>query len=284
MEKMRFEGKVVIVTGASSGIGRSTARLFAMEGAKVVAAARRMKRLEDLRDKVAAENAPGVILPVKTDVRDPAQIEAMFDTCLKEFGHLDILVNNAGVLDGQLPIHETTPEVYDMIYETNQRAVFLCCQRAIRIFLEQGTPANIVNVASAASLRGLKGGAMYVNQARRARPDAQHLRFLLRARHPLQLHRAREHPHRDQQSAARKGHRHPRVADARRQGRPAAHHHEAWREKAHARKAEGLCQRHRLSRRRRRRALHLRRGAEGRRRLAEYVTRTQRRQNDVYAV
>ena len=50
MEKMRFEGKVVIVTGASSGIGRSTARLFAMEGAKVVAAARRMKRLEDLRD------------------------------------------------------------------------------------------------------------------------------------------------------------------------------------------------------------------------------------------
>ena len=49
MEKMRFEGKVVIVTGASSGIGRSTARLFAMEGAKVVAAARRMKRLEDLR-------------------------------------------------------------------------------------------------------------------------------------------------------------------------------------------------------------------------------------------
>ena len=141
MEKMRFEGKVVIVTGASSGIGRSTARLFAMEGAKVVAAARRLKRLEDLRDKVAAENAPGVILPVKTDVRDPAQIDAMFDTCLKEFGHLDILVNNAGMLDGQL---------------------YLCCQRAIKIFLEQGTPANIVNVASAASLRGLKGGAMYV--------------------------------------------------------------------------------------------------------------------------
>ena len=148
MEKMRFEGKIVIVTGASSGIGRSTARLFAMEGAKVVAAARRLKRLEDLRDKVAAENAPGVILPVKTDVRDPAQIEAMFDTCLKEFGHLDILVNNAGVLDGQLPIHETTPEVYDMIYETNQRAVFLCCQRAIRIFFERGIRCNCIEPAN----------------------------------------------------------------------------------------------------------------------------------------
>ena len=159
---MRFEGKVIIVTGASSGIGRATAKQFAMEGGKVVAAARRFERLEALRDEVAAAGAPGCILPVKTDVRDPAQIDAMFDTCLAEFGHLDVLVNNAGMLDGQLPIHETSPEIYDMIYETNQRAVYLGCQRAIKIFLEQGTPANIVNVASAASLRGLKGGTMYV--------------------------------------------------------------------------------------------------------------------------
>ena len=159
---MRFEGKVAIVTGASSGIGRATATLFAEEGAMVVAAARRMKRLEELRDKVAESGAPGRILPVKTDVRDPAQIEAMFDKCLEEFGHLDILVNNAGVLDGQLPVHLTDDEVYDLVYETNQKAVFLCCRRAVKIFLEQGTPANIVNVASAASLRGLKGGTMYV--------------------------------------------------------------------------------------------------------------------------
>ena len=163
---MRFEGKVIIVTGASSGIGRATAKQFAMEGGKVVAAARRFERLEALRDEVAAAGAPGCILPVKTDVRDPAQIDAMFDTCLAEFGHLDVLVNNAGMLDGQLPIHETSPEIYDMIYETNQRAVYLGCQRAIKIFLEQGTPANIVNVASAASLRGLKGGTMYVSTNR----------------------------------------------------------------------------------------------------------------------
>ena len=76
---MRFEGKVAIVTGASSGIGRATAKLFAEEGAMVVAAARRMSRLEELRDTVAESGAPGRILPVKTDVRDPAQIEAMFD-------------------------------------------------------------------------------------------------------------------------------------------------------------------------------------------------------------
>lgn len=159
---MRFEGKVAIVTGASSGIGRATARLFAKEGATVIAAARRLKRLEEVKQKVEELGYPGRIIPCKTDVRDPEQINRMFDLALEECGHLDILVNNAGVLDGQLPIHETSQEIYDMIYETNQRAVYLCCQRAIKIFLEQGTPANIVNVASAASLRGLKGGTMYV--------------------------------------------------------------------------------------------------------------------------
>ena len=159
---MRFEGKVAIVTGASSGIGRATAKLFAMEGAKVVAAARRLDRLEALKAEVEAAGGAGCILPVQTDVRCPDRIDRMFDETLKAFGHLDILVNNAGMLDGQLPIHETSPEIYDMIYETNLRAVWLGCQRAIRIFLEQGTPANIVNVASAASLRGLKGGSMYV--------------------------------------------------------------------------------------------------------------------------
>ncbi|MFR3390984.1 MAG: SDR family NAD(P)-dependent oxidoreductase [[Clostridium] scindens] len=153
---MRFEGKAVIVTGASSGIGRACAKIFAMEGAKVVAAARRLDRLEALKAEVEAEGGAGCILPLQTDVRVPKQIDRMFDTCLEEFGHLDILVNNAGVLDGQLPIHETSQEIYDYEYETNQRAVYLGCQRAIKIFLEQGTPANIVNVASAASIRGIE--------------------------------------------------------------------------------------------------------------------------------
>ena len=273
MEKMRFEGKVVIVTGASSGIGRSTARLFAMEGAKVVAAARRLKRLEDLRDKVAAENAPGVILPVKTDVRDPAQIDAMFDTCLKEFGHLDILVNNAGMLDGQLPIHETPQEVYDMIYETNQRAVYLCCQRAIKIFLEQGTPANIVNVASAASLRGLKGGAMYVMTKHAVLGLTRNISASFFERgircnciEPANILTEINKVPREKGIGI--------LEWQMRAGKAAPLHTitKPGEKKAHARQAERLRQRHRLSRRRRRRALHLRCGAEGGRRLAQYVT------------
>ena len=159
---MRFEGKTVIVTGASSGIGRATAKLFAEEGANVVAAARRFERLEELRDEAAAEGAKGKILPLKTDVRDEAQLNHMFDVCLEEFGTLDVLVNNAGVLDGQLPIHETSKEIYDYVYETNLLAPFLACQRAVQIFLDKGIRGNIVNVGSAACLRGLKGGTMYV--------------------------------------------------------------------------------------------------------------------------
>lgn len=162
MKHMRFEGKAIIVTGASSGIGRAAARQFAMEGGRVVAAARRLELLEELKAEVEAAKGAGCILPLQTDVRIPEQIDRMFDVCLERFGHVDVAVNNAGVLDGQLPIHETSQEIYDYVYETNQRAVYLGCQRAIEIFLKQGTPANIVNIASAASVRGLKGGTTYV--------------------------------------------------------------------------------------------------------------------------
>ena len=158
MEKMRFEGKVVIVTGASSGIGRSTARLFAMEGAKVVAAARRLKRLEDLRDKVAAENAPGVILPVKTDVRDPAQIDAMFDTCLKEFGHLDILVNNAGLRDRRPFAQLDAPALRTML-ESHLVAPFELCRAALPLMPQPG--GRIVHITSIAGPIARAGDAAY---------------------------------------------------------------------------------------------------------------------------
>jgi NADP-dependent 3-hydroxy acid dehydrogenase YdfG len=87
---MELDGAVVIVTGASSGIGAATARLAAARGAKVVLAARRVDRLKELADEL-----PGA-LAVPTDLRDPAQIDSLVDTTLDRFGRVDVLVNNAG--------------------------------------------------------------------------------------------------------------------------------------------------------------------------------------------
>ena len=159
---MMLQGKVAIVTGGTRGIGLAIVRTYLQNGAKVALFGSREETVNKALDELKAENAGWEVIGMAPDLTDYAAVKAAVDDVAHHFGKVDILVNNAGVLDGQLPIHETTPEVYDMIYETNQRAVYLCCQRAIKIFLEQGTPANIVNVASAASLRGLKGGAMYV--------------------------------------------------------------------------------------------------------------------------
>ena len=155
-----LKGKVALITGGAHGIGFSIAVGMAQCGATVCFNCSNEGSLEKgiAAYKEAGVEAHGYV----ADVTDEAAVNAMVAKIKEEVGPVDILVNNAGMLDGQLPIHETPQEVYDMIYETNQRAVYLCCQRAIKIFLEQGTPANIVNVASAASLRGLKGGAMYV--------------------------------------------------------------------------------------------------------------------------
>ena len=105
---------------------------------------------------------PGDITIVKTDVRVPDQIEHIYDVALEKFGTFDVVVNNAGVLDGMRPVHEVTDEIYDLVYETDQKSVFLSCRRAVQILLDQNKHGSIINMGSAASLRGLRGGLMYV--------------------------------------------------------------------------------------------------------------------------
>lgn len=108
---MKMQGKSVVVTGASSGMGDAIVRLFVAEGASVVAVARRKERLEALKESLA--EAPGTIEIYPGDVSDQSICEGMIDFAVEKFGKLDVLINNAGIMDDMSPIGDATNEKYE---------------------------------------------------------------------------------------------------------------------------------------------------------------------------
>lgn len=154
----RLEGKVGLVTGAGSGIGRASAQRFAAEGARVV--------VVDLDGEAAAATAAaieadgGEALALPTDVGDDAAVRAMAAAALERFGRVDVLMNNAGILDDYLPAAEMPDEIWERVMGVNLNAHFFACRALIPQMLENGGGA-IVNVASTAGLNGGNGGAAY---------------------------------------------------------------------------------------------------------------------------
>jgi short-subunit dehydrogenase len=150
---MELGGSVVIVTGASSGIGAATARLAAGRGAKIVLAARRWDRIKDL-----ADDLPDA-LAVETDLRDPAQIVRLVDATLDHFGRVDVLVNNAG--QGlHVPLEQVRLDDLRAITELNFYAPLLTMQAVIPPMRRQGGGV-IVNVSSMTSRMVLLGVGGY---------------------------------------------------------------------------------------------------------------------------
>ncbi len=146
-----FEGKVVIVTGASAGLGEAAALKFAREGAKVVVAARREAKSQAVIQQIEALGGEGVF--IKTDVTKRADIEALVDGTVAKFGKLDCAVNNAGITGPVLvPLAEIEEDGWDELMNTNLKAVWLCMKYEILAMLQQGKGA-IVNIAS---IYGLK--------------------------------------------------------------------------------------------------------------------------------
>jgi len=143
---MRLANKAIVVTGASSGMGKAIVELFVKEGASVIAVARRADRLAALADSLAGE--AGKIVPFTGDVSKKEDCEAMIDACVKEFGKLDVLVNNAGVMDNMAPAGSFLDEKYDSVMAINVYGPLAAIRKAVNVFQAQGNGGNIITVSS----------------------------------------------------------------------------------------------------------------------------------------
>lgn len=156
---MKFSGKSVVVTGASSGMGKSIALAFAAEGATVIAVARRKERLEEIAKE--AQKMEGRIVPFPGDVSLKEINETMIDLAIKECGHIDVLVNNAGIVDEFMPIGEVSDELWNKVMTLNVNGPMYAMRKAVNEMLKQENGGNIINIASIGGLRGCKAGVTY---------------------------------------------------------------------------------------------------------------------------
>lgn len=152
-------GKVALVTGASSGLGRRFAQVLARQGAKVAITGRRLDRLEALAAEIAADG--GVAAPLQLDVTDTDQLLGLFARAEAALGPVDILVNNAGIPDAQRAT-KMSVELIDAVLGTNLRAPWILATEFARRRLEAKLPGRVINIASmsAYSYRG-EGAALY---------------------------------------------------------------------------------------------------------------------------
>ena len=142
LDKFRLDDKVVIVTGASSGLGVAFAQACAEAGADIVLAARRTDKLEDTANLVRAAGRRA--LSVATDVAVPEQCQAMVDAAMAEFGRVDVLVNNAGI-GTAVPATRETPDEFRSVVDINLNGSYWCAQACGRV-MQPGS--SIVNIAS----------------------------------------------------------------------------------------------------------------------------------------
>ena len=154
-----LSGKVALVTGASSGLGKRFAQVLARQGAKVAITGRRLDRLEALASEIAADG--GVAAPLALDVTDTAQLLAVIGRAEEALGPVDILINNAGIPDAQRAT-KMSVELIDAVMDTNVRAPWILACEFARRRMEAKAPGRIINIASMAaySYRG-EGAALY---------------------------------------------------------------------------------------------------------------------------
>lgn len=139
-----IEGKVVVITGASSGLGEATARLLSAEGASVVLGARRADRLQTIVDELSGRG--GKALAVATDVTRYDQVKRLVDSAVETYGRIDVMINNAGVMP-RAPLERLTVEDWDRAIDVNIKGVIYGISAALP-YMQQQRAGHIINVSS----------------------------------------------------------------------------------------------------------------------------------------
>lgn len=154
-----FKDKIVLVTGGATGIGRAAALAFGRRGALVVLAGRRRSEGDKAVAALAETGASGRFIP--TDVTKPDDLAKLHQTILGDYGRLDVAFNNAGYQEPRAPLAEQDSRLYDRVFDTNVRSVYLSLQHQVRLMAQQGGGAIVVN-ASVSGLRNPNPGlALY---------------------------------------------------------------------------------------------------------------------------
>lgn len=153
-----IKGKVIAITGASSGLGETSARYLAAKGANIVLGARRADRLESIANEINAADQ-GKAVFVQTDVTNKEQVQALVDKAVSSFGKLDVMVNNAGFM-AMAPLSELKIEEWDKMIDINIKGVLYGIAAALPIFQKQES-GHFINVSSVAGLKVFGGGTVY---------------------------------------------------------------------------------------------------------------------------
>ena len=153
----RLTGKVAIVTGSSSGIGKAIALRFGEEGASVVVAARNAEGCEKTARAIRQKGGDARV--IQTDIRHEGQVDALFERTVQDCGRVDVAVHNAGIFGGKR-IAETSTEAFDEVIRVNLRGTFLCCRAAFKQMKKQGG-GMIINVSSVAGVQAWAGTGSY---------------------------------------------------------------------------------------------------------------------------
>lgn len=154
----RFENKIMLVTGATSGIGKAVALRAASEGATVIAVGRNEERGNGVVEAIKKENGKAEFM--KCDVSDREQVKKLFADIKETYGRLDVAINNAGIVGASKTVEELEDDDWSKVIDANLNSCFYCCREEVKLMKETG--GAIVNVSSVAGMRGFPSAAAYV--------------------------------------------------------------------------------------------------------------------------